>query len=149
MLQSRGLEGVNRGTLYGFDISDPARRITLYSVDLGNERDFAGLEVVGRHGYLSRNGYLLAFEMTVLPYLRSIVVAGESILIDWHSDGPAKLQRATYVGDGQWTEVPTSEGQTRMELPRSLNPGVGEFYRLLQLPQHSATAFSDAVDMGP
>ena len=96
---------------------------------LAGDEDDVGLDIAGNHAYVANISGLTILEITQLPYLRSVSRLGQKITLSWNGAPGLKLQRTTTLSNPVWTDVPSSGGQSSMEMP----VGSGnEFFRLMR-----------------
>jgi len=110
-----------------FDLSDP-RDWVVSSVHYPSVSP-EDLQLAGKHAYMAFGAGLLVYEITELPYFRSIVRSGEGIVLSWNDLPGLKLQSTPSLTNPDWTDVPGSVGTNQMQLPLG---GGHQFFRLVQ-----------------
>jgi len=114
-------------------LQDTSSGVLLGHLDLGSAcpapffTDFQMADNV-LYAATSQHG-LLVFEIVEWPYLKSISISEEKIVLAWNDLPGLKLQRTPSLVNPDWTDVPGSLGTNRIELPRDGDAG---FFRLAQ-----------------
>lgn len=109
--------------LYISDTTNPTNWVT---VGLKENWRPGPMRVDGNLIYLANNP-LLVYEITDRPAITSLSFRGESLALTWDFAPGFVLQRTASLADPQWSNVPSSEGQTSLQLSIT---GSKEFFRL-------------------
>ena len=108
-----------------FDVSDPTNLARVATSEIFAWPD--AVQIVGHHMYLAGET-LLVYEIRELPVIRASR-SGGTLVLTWDDAPGFILQRNASLSDPDWSDVPGSEGQTRIERPFSNDC---EFFRLVK-----------------
>ena len=88
------------------------------------------VRIIGTHAYLaSAEAGLEVLEINLFPYISGVLRNGNSLELTWRGATGLKLQSTTSLTNPTWSDVPGSDGQSRIDLPIDKSQA---FYRLVK-----------------
>jgi hypothetical protein len=114
-----------------FNVDAPTDPLLIAQHPLGTGEDEGwDLDVIGNYACLARgHSGLLVFTIYEPSRINTVTRFENQLRIEWEGAPGLKLQRAASLVNGNWVDVPGSEGQSSTQL---LMTGDSGFFRLLQ-----------------